>query len=143
MAHFPAWTRFRLAVEVKARARLAEDLLPGEYLFADQIPHFDARAMARRRAERPAGDGPDMLLELRGQRPVESPMAGIMDPRRDLVDAELRLALAGPAGRIDDEYFDGDYADIIERVGDRPCESDRFGGGFGARRAGARVNFRI
>ena len=54
-------------------------------VLADEIVHLDSPRRVGR-AERPAGDGADMLLELRGLRAVERPVAGIVDARRDLVD---------------------------------------------------------
>ena len=51
--------------------------------------------MAGGRAERPAGDGADVVLELRDGAGVLRPVAGIVDARRELVDEQaLALALA-------------------------------------------------
>ena len=90
MAHLAARPRVRFAVKMQARAGLAEDFCPGEDIFADQIIHFDMpagfRAVAAGGSERPAGDRPDMLLELRGGGAVERPVTGIMDARGDFVD---------------------------------------------------------
>ena len=70
---------------MQAEVGLGEDVAPFLGVLADQIVHFDP-APPGRRPERPAGDGADMLLELRRLRSVERPMAGIVDARRDLVD---------------------------------------------------------
>ena len=67
------------------RARLGQQGAPGVDLVADQVVHLDP-AEAGGRAERPAADGADMLLELRGRSALDGPVAGIVNPRRDLVD---------------------------------------------------------
>src|SRR6516165_8379259 len=64
MTHLAAGTGFRLAIEMKTCARLSQDLRPIQNRLADQIAHFDRRAMPGCRAEGPAGNCPDMLLEL-------------------------------------------------------------------------------
>src|SRR4051812_35273652 len=89
MAHFAAWPRRPLAIEMNGGARDAEPLLVVADLLADQIGHGD-RAVAHWFSKRPAGDRPDMLLELRDGGAVERPMARIVDPRRDLVDQDAR-----------------------------------------------------
>jgi hypothetical protein len=48
--------------------------------------------MADQLAQRLAGDGTDMLLELRDRGAVERPVSGIVHPRRDLVDQDFRAA---------------------------------------------------
>ncbi len=57
MAHLAAGTRFRLAIETQTSAGLFENFVPSVDLVADQIAHFDRRAMACRGTERPAGNG--------------------------------------------------------------------------------------
>jgi hypothetical protein len=83
---------------------------PGVHFLAQQIDHHRI-AVARRVAERPAGDGADMLLELADGAGIERPVAGIVHPRRDLVDDQLRAL---------DEQFDRQHADIVEAGGDAP-----------------------
>ena len=77
--------------------------------------------MADRLAERPAGDGADVLLELRDRGAVQRPVPGIVHPRRDLVDQHL--------GRRrhcrHHEHLDREHADIIQRVGDRLGDAAR------------------
>ena len=70
---------------MQAEVGLSEDVAPVLRVLADQIVHFDP-APTRGRAERPAGDGADMLLELRGLRALESPVTGIVDAGRNFVD---------------------------------------------------------
>ena len=74
-------------------------------------------------AERPAGDGADVLLELRTDAGVHGPMAGIVDPRRDLVDEEAR-----PESESRHEHLDREDADMVERFGDPGGDCDRLGG---------------
>ena len=50
-------------------------------------------------------------------------MPGIMNARRDFIDAQ-RLR-PGAAGRVDDEHFDREHANVIERVGDGAGKLDR------------------
>ena len=97
MSHLAARPRRALAVEVHGGAGHRQPSLVVEDVVADQIGHGD-RAMADRLAERPAGDGADVLLELRDRGAVERPVPGIVHPRRDLVDQHLRPA-ACPAPR--------------------------------------------
>src|SRR5882672_367440 len=87
MAHLPARPGCALAIEVNGRARFGQPRLVAVDLVPDQIGHGDG-AVTDRLAERPARNGPDMLLELRDRGPVERPMAGIVHPRRDLVDQD-------------------------------------------------------
>ena len=94
------------------RARLGQDAPPVIGLVADQVLHGDAAA-PRRRAEREAADGTDMLVELRGLRALAGPVPGIMDARGDLVDDDLLAVLA-----LNQEEFDGEDADIAERFSD-------------------------
>ena len=59
-----------------------------------------------------------MLLELRGVGALDRPVAAVVDARRDLVDH-------GSVGA--GEKFDGQHADMVERVGDGPGRGDGFG----------------
>ena len=109
MAHLAVGADFELAVKMQAEVRLGENVAPLLRVLADEIVHFDPAA-PRRRPERPAGDGADVLLELRRLRPVERPVAGIVDARRDLIDDEA-LAAVAVAG---DEHLDRQNSDVIE-----------------------------
>src|SRR6202051_2907992 len=112
MPHFAARPRRTLAVEVDGRARDGQPLLVAIDIVADQIGH-GARPMAHRLAERPAGDGADVLLELRDRRAVERPVPGIVHPRGNLVDQQRR-----PVGAWDHEHLDREHADVIQPAGD-------------------------
>src|ERR1700733_11080501 len=92
MPHLAARSDLELAVKMQSEIRLGKDVAPVLSVLADQIVHFDPAA-ARRPAERPAGNGADMLLELRGLRALEGPMARIVDARRDRVDHERFMAV--------------------------------------------------
>src|SRR6202042_3473070 len=109
VAHLAARSDLELAIEMQSEIRLGEDVAPVLSVLADQIVHFDPAA-THRCAERPAGNGADMLLKLRGLRALESPMAGIVDARRDLVDHErfVAVVIAG------DEHLNCQHADIVE-----------------------------
>src|SRR5262245_45123958 len=84
VAHLAPGTRLGLAVEMQGRARLRRQLEPGVRLVADQVHHLGV-AVARRRAERPAGDGTDVILELAHHARLDGPVAAVVHPRRDLV----------------------------------------------------------
>src|SRR5260221_8430098 len=81
--------------------------------------------MADRLAERPAGNGADVLLELRDRGAVERPVAGIVHARRDLVDQHVRAAVL-----LDHEHLDREHADIIQGVGDLLRDRPRLCGEF-------------
>jgi len=74
MPHFPARSRWPLAIEVHGRAWNRQPLFVAVDLVPDQVGHGD-RAMSDRLAERPSGNGADMLLELRDRRAVQRPNA--------------------------------------------------------------------
>src|ERR1700759_2600990 len=93
MDHLAARPRYPLAEEVDGCPWTLEPLLIGIDLVPDQIGHGDL-AMPQRLAERPAGDCPYMLLELRDRGAVQRPVAGIVHPRSDLVDQDFRPAVA-------------------------------------------------
>src|SRR5260370_13804338 len=112
MSHLPARPRRTLAVEVDSRAADGKPLLVAIDIVPDQVGHGD-RAVTNRLAERPAGDGADMLLKLRNRGTVERPVPGIVHPRRDLVDQYCRLAGTGQY-----EHLDRDDAGIIQGVCD-------------------------
>ena len=69
--------------------------------------------MADQLAQRLAGDGADVLLELRDRRAVERPVSAIMHPRRDLVDRDFRAAIP-----LHHKYLYREHTDVIQRVGD-------------------------
>src|SRR5579872_5880091 len=131
MPHLAAGPRFELAVKMEAKPRLGENVEPGRRLFADQVAHLD-RAEPRRRAERPAGYGANMLLELRGQRAVDRPMAGIVDARGEFVDDQaLRAVMVAH-----DEHLDRENADIVQGLDDLARDLARRRLGRGAHHGG-------
>src|SRR5579863_550574 len=101
-----------LAVEVDAGAWNRQPLLVAVDFVPDQVGHRD-RTMTDRLTQRPTGDRADVLLELRNRRAVQRPVPGIVNPRRDLVDQNLR-----PAVPLHHEHLDRKHADIVECVGD-------------------------
>ena len=111
VAHFAARARLGLAVEVDGGAGLGGEGAPFVDIGADQIGHHRI-AVARRLAERPAANRPNMVLELADETGIERPMAGIMDARGEFVD-DQRLALA-----LALEHLHAKHADMAERVGD-------------------------
>jgi len=60
--------------------------------------------------QRPAGHRPDVLLELRHRSAVDRPMAGIVNPRCDLVDDKAAVA--------EHEHLDRKHADIVKLMRD-------------------------
>src|SRR5277367_2829805 len=106
VAHLAVRADFELAVEMEGEVWLGEDVAPFLGVLADQVVHFGPAAPGRG-AERPAGDGADMLLELRGLGALDRPVAGIVHPRRDLVDDKPLVAV--PVA--DDEHLDRQHAD--------------------------------
>ncbi len=72
--------RRALAVEVDGGAGDGQPSLVVVDIVPDQVGHGD-RAVADRLAERPAGDGADVLLELRDRRAVQRPVSGIVHAR--------------------------------------------------------------
>src|SRR5271169_3908770 len=111
MAHLAPRPRLQLAVEMQAEVGLGEDVAPFLRVLADQVVHFYPAA-AHRRAQRPARDRANMLLELRGLSALDRPMPGIVHARRDLVDDEA-LGAPWPARH---EQFDADDPDIVEPI---------------------------
>src|ERR1700744_6787185 len=120
MPHLPAWARRPLAVEMYRCAWNGQPLRVGIDFVADQVGHGHP-AVPDGLAERPARNGPDMLLELRNRGPVEGPMSRIMYPRRDLVDQDLRSVVSG-----DHEQFNRQHADVIEGGRDLLGNAARF-----------------
>src|SRR5271166_440554 len=120
MAHFAVRPDFELAIEMEAEVGLRKNVAPFLGVLADEIVHLDPAA-PRRRPERPAGDRADVLLELRGLRAVERPVAGIVDARGDLIDHESLATL--PVARH--EQLDRQDADIVERLEDLGGDAPR------------------
>src|SRR6185437_12690231 len=114
MAHLAAAPRFPLAVELWPDACAQPGRNRGD-LVADEVFHH-YRGEARRVAQRPAGNRPDVLLELIRYADCFGPMPGIMDSRGYLVDQQR---LAG------NEELDAEHADIIEGTGNAPRRGDR------------------
>ena len=81
----------------------------GGNVVADEVFHHHV-GKAGRVAQRPAGDGADVLLELVGDADRFGPVAGIVDARGDLVDDQRAVG--------EREELDAEDADIVERVGD-------------------------
>src|SRR6185295_5951860 len=108
MAHLAARPRRALAVEVNRGAGHRQPLLVAQDIVADQVGHGDL-AVTNRLAERPAGNRPYVLLELRDRGTVQRPMPGIMHPRRNLVDEHMRSAVSG-----NDEQLDREHTDIVQ-----------------------------
>jgi len=113
MAHLASGARLFLAVERQTRLRIGEMMLPGLDIVADQVAHCDP-PVAPGRAQWPAADGADMLLELRGLRAEIGPVPGIVHAGSDFVDDE-GLGSRRVAG---EKQLDREDADIIERAGD-------------------------
>src|ERR1700704_4116176 len=122
MAHLAAVTYGSLAVEMHERAGHGEPLLVGFDLSADQIDHLDT-AVTHWLAERPARDGPDVLLELRDGCAVDGPMAGIVHARRNLVDQKGLLR-----SFADDKHFNCEHAHIVKGACDCLGDVSRVGG---------------
>src|SRR5688572_9086139 len=106
MPHLAAGAALALAVEMQMGGRIGENLPPGFNVPANQVAHLYAWHDEPGRAERQAANGPDMVLELRGERALDRPVAAIVDPRRHLVEHGAVL------GR---EEFEGQKPDIVER----------------------------
>ena len=108
MAHLAARPRGGLAIDVQAFARLRQLGLAALDVGSDEVFHHCVR-MAGWVAERPSGDGADMLLELRTGAGIDRPVPGIVDPRGELVNHKLfgpRLA--------NHKEFDPDDAHVVE-----------------------------
>src|ERR1700690_1665108 len=73
MSHFAPGAGGALAIEVDGRAGNGEPFPIAVDLVADQVGHGDL-AMAARLAERPPGNGADVLFELRDRCTVERPV---------------------------------------------------------------------
>ena len=102
-------------------------LAPAVHIVADQVGHHRI-AVARRVAERPAGNGAHVVLELADEAGVDGPVAGIVHSGRDLVDEQARNFVPrrlAPALK----HLDAEHADMAERLGDLAGDAPRL---FGA-----------
>src|SRR5689334_8805265 len=88
MSHLPAGPGDALAVDVNGGSTHAQPSPVIVDLVTDQVGHGDG-SVSNGLAERPAGDGADVLFELRDRGAVQRPVSGIMHPRGDLVDQDL------------------------------------------------------
>src|SRR5580704_9356112 len=111
VTHLAAGAYGGLAVEVDGGTGNLQPALEILNLAADEIDHLHTAA-ADRFGQRPARYRPDMLLELRHRSSVQRPMAGIVHPRRDLVDQELHSVALH-------KHLHRQYAHIVERLCDR------------------------
>ena len=116
VAHLAAGPGFGLAVEMQHQVGLGEQGRDAQDIVADQVLH-DAVGMPGGIAERQAGDGADMLLELRDGAGGFRPVAGIVNARRDLVGQQRAVGKH--------EELDADDADIVERRKDREAAAAR------------------
>src|SRR2546430_1867411 len=121
MPHLAAGPRLGFSIKMERSHGLRCEACPIVGLIAQQICH-DCIAVAIRIAERPAGNGADVLLELRYRTSIDGPVAGIVDAGSDLVDED---AFAGH------EHLDADDADIVELRGDRSGDVLSLSCGFG------------
>src|ERR1700724_4886977 len=78
--HFAARPRRTLAVEMNGRPRHGEPLLIFEDLVPDQVGHGHG-SVTHRLGAWPAGNGADVLLELRDRSAVQGPVPRIVHPR--------------------------------------------------------------
>src|SRR3974377_879338 len=123
MSHLAARPSLGLTVEMQGEI-FAGKLAPAVHIGADQIGH-DRIAVAFRVAERPAGNGPDMVLELAHEAAVDGPMTGVVYSWRDLIDQEPRsFAFA-------QKHFHAEYANIAERLGNLAGDMFCFDGAIG------------
>ena len=104
VTHFAPWPRLGLAVGMGADTR-PEPLGDRGDPVADEVFHLEI-GEARGVAQRPAGDGADVLLELVGDTHGLGPVAGIVDAWGDLVDQQRAVR--------EGEEFDTEDADIAE-----------------------------
>ena len=97
--------------------RIAEDRGPGIRLLPDQVVHLHRGGGKRGRAERQAADRADVVLELRGDRALDRPVAAVVDTGCHLV--EHRAVRAA-------EELHRDHPDIVQRLGDAAHQRARF-----------------
>src|SRR3954468_5845906 len=109
MAHLAAGAGFAFAVEMEVDATFGDEFGPALDVAADEVLHHRVAAGEAGDARRQAANGADVLLELRGDRALDGPVAAVVDAGRDLVDD-------GAVGA--GEEFDGEDADMAESLGD-------------------------
>src|SRR5262249_38057139 len=128
--HFASGACLRLSIKMQLCSGLGHDICPAKNFTANQIFHLYMRTCRDtapvRGAERPARDGPDVLLELRSDRTIESPMAGIMDARGNLIAKKFKR---GPLA-AGNKHFDGKHAAIVNGIRNYPREPDSLGSSF-------------
>jgi hypothetical protein len=133
MAHLAARAGLGLAVEMHLHAAFGGERGRAGDVVADQVFHHHIR-VPRAVAQRPAGDGADVLLELVDGAARLRPVAGIVHAGRDLVHDEA-------PGR--DEELHAEDADVIERVQDARGDEDGVGSQARGDRAGTVVVARM
>src|SRR3954471_9146318 len=99
MAHLAAGAGFAFAVEMEVDATFGDEFGPALDVAADEVLHHRVAAGEAGDARRQAADGADVLLELRGDRALDGPVAAVVHPRRDLVDDRAALAREKLNGR--------------------------------------------
>src|SRR6516225_1241548 len=123
MAHLAARPRLRLAIEVHRSAPFASKRAPFLDVRSDQICHHRI-AVALGIAERPAGYGANVVLELADKAGIDGPMPRIMHARGDLIDQQAR-------GVLTLEHFNAEHADMAQRFCDLARDLSRLDGTFG------------
>src|SRR5271167_2779179 len=119
MPHLAAGPGCTLAVEVDGGARNRQPSLIAVDVVPDQVGHGDM-PIAEGLAQRPSGDGADVLFELRDRGAVQRPVPGIVHPRSNLVDQDLWSTVP-----LHHKHLDREHADIIERMSDPPRDGYR------------------
>jgi hypothetical protein len=105
VAHLSPRPRLALTIEPEPGLRLVRQARPTVNLVAEQVGHLNVgKGMGR--PQRPPGDCADVLFELVDLATVESPMSGIVDPRRELVDEDTAVVTL--------EQLHADHAHIVE-----------------------------
>jgi len=108
MAHFAARAAGGFAVNVHNGISLPGQIWPIVHFLAEQIVHFSV-AVAPGIAKRPAGDGADVLFELRYGAGSFGPVAGVVHARGEFIDQELFAGIG-----FDDKQLDGDNTDVVQ-----------------------------
>src|SRR4030095_11198785 len=114
MAHLPARPRLRLSIEMQLDVRESAGRRPVRFALCPQgsekirHPRWSEQLG---RPEREAADRAHLLLELAGDGGVERQVAGIVRPRRQLVDEEVTV------GRHEEIY--AQQADRVPRLAER------------------------
>ena len=113
MAHFAQWRAGGFSVNVNVGAGDVERLLDpvggaGTFAVAEQVDHDGGGQAHGGRAERPAENGAQMILELRAGAGFDRVMAGVVDARGELVDEDA--IVRGP------KKFDAECADALDGI---------------------------